>query len=467
MSLRRIPASIAFLACLVGASQAPAWAEARANTQSPQRKPNILYIHTHDTGRHIQPYGYPVPTPRLQRLAEEGVVFRQAFASSPSCSPARAALLTGQINHNNGMFGLSHVAPDLIDIGGWRLREPRHHILFTLRKAGYLTALAGVEHIVDLSEEAESRIGHDVYLGGSRQAETAAAKFLDGRPREPFFLTVGFHETHRLFPEPTAAESPDHSAPAPTLPDTPLTRRDYAGFKSSARIVDAKIGLVFDALIRNGYYENTLIIATTDHGIPFPRMKGNLTDGGTGVFLIVRGPGGFRGGRVIDALVHQMDIFPTVCALAGTAVPSWVQGKSLLPLVRGDLSDLHEFVFTELTYHRAYEPSRAIRTKRYKYIRRFDLSSRSDANADPNSPTTLYWRDNGWNDEEPEAERLYDLLFDPAEMRNLAGVSRYAAVRAELRDRLRRWMEETADPILKGPIPGPDGTFTRDRDRRK
>jgi arylsulfatase A-like enzyme len=383
-----------------------------------------------------------------------------------SCSPARAALLTGQINHNNGMFGLSHVAPDLIDIGGWRLREPKHHLLFTLRDAGYLTALAGVEHIVDLSEQSESTIGHDIHLGNHDAAEVAAAKFLDGHPREPFFLTVGFHETHRLFPELGPGERPDYTMPPAPLPDTPVTRADFAGFKASARIVDTKMGVVFEALRRNGYYENTLIIATTDHGIPFPRMKGNLTDGGTGVFLILRGPGGFSGGRALDALVHQLDIFPTVCNLAGMATPDWVQGKSLMPLVRGEVAEVHNCIFTELTYHRAYEPSRAVRTKRYKYIRRFDLGNRGDCNADPNSPSTFFWRDLGWNDEVPEAERLYDLAFDPQEMRNLVGQPRYRAIHEELRVRLQKWMEETNDPLLSGPIPGPDGTFQHDRDKK-
>ena len=100
------------------------------------QRPNILYIHSHDTGRYVQPYGYAVPTPNIQRLAEEGVLFRQAFCASPTCSPSRACLLTGQYAHNNGMLGLAH--------RGFSLNDYSHHLLHTLRRVGYVSALAGV-----------------------------------------------------------------------------------------------------------------------------------------------------------------------------------------------------------------------------------------------------------------------------------------------------------------------------------
>ena len=86
--------------------------------------PNILYLHSHDTGRSVQPYGYPVPTPRIQGLAEEGVLFRQAFCAASTCSASRACLLTGQYAHSNGMLGLAH--------RGWSLNDYHHHIVHTL-----------------------------------------------------------------------------------------------------------------------------------------------------------------------------------------------------------------------------------------------------------------------------------------------------------------------------------------------
>ena len=427
-------------------------------------RPNILYIHTHDTGRYIQPYGYPVPTPNLQSLAQEGVAFRNAFCMSPSCSPSRASLLTGQYTHSNGMMGLSHTAPDLVDIGIFRIRDPEHHILHTLRKAGYTTVLAGLEHIVELSDEDQRTIGYERFIGTRSNGEKSAAGFLDADPPQPFFLAVGFHETHRDFPEPGPEEDPRFSRPPAPIQDCPQTRRDMAGFKASARIADGKIGEVFEALKRNGLWDNTLIIATTDHGIAFPRMKGNLTDGGTGVFLIMKGPGGFSGGAPIEALVSHIDVFPTICHLLEIDPPAWLQGRSLLPLVRKEREEVRDAVFTELTYHRVYEPSRCIRTQRWKYILRFGGDYTPNANADPRSPSTDYWTDHGWNDREAEEEMLYDLVFDPLETNNLIGRPRVASIHAELRERLARWMEETDDPLRRGPVPGPRGDFEHDRD---
>src|ERR671929_1909800 len=95
--------------------------------------PNILYIHSHDSGRYLQPYGHAVPTPNLQRLASEGVLFRRAFSCAPTCSPSRAALLTGQFPHQNGMIGLAH--------RGFRLNDYSRHLVHTLREAGYWSAL--------------------------------------------------------------------------------------------------------------------------------------------------------------------------------------------------------------------------------------------------------------------------------------------------------------------------------------
>ena len=102
-------------------------------------KPNVLYLHSHDTGRYVQPYGHPVPTPNIQRLADQGLLFRNAFCAAPSCSGSRARLLTGQWAHSNGMIGLAH--------RGFELHNYRHHIVRTLRDAGYWTALVGEQHL--------------------------------------------------------------------------------------------------------------------------------------------------------------------------------------------------------------------------------------------------------------------------------------------------------------------------------
>ena len=115
------------------------------------------------------------------------------------------------------------------------------------------------------------------------------------------------------------------------------------------------------------------MIFTTDHGLAFPGAKATLTDRGIGVLLIMRGPGGFHGGKVSDALVSQVDLFPTICELAGDrARRRGRAARSLLPLVGKQRDEVNDAVFAEITFHAAYEPQRAVRTKRYKYIRRFE-----------------------------------------------------------------------------------------------
>src|SRR5712691_12162221 len=127
--------------CAAGAASnalaLPGLAQNRLARNNPAR-PNILYIHSHDTGRYLQPYGHSVPAPNLQRLAEGGVLFRQAFSAAPTCSPSRASLLTGQCAHSSGMLGLAH--------RGFALNDPRQHLAHTLRPAVYYAALFGMQH---------------------------------------------------------------------------------------------------------------------------------------------------------------------------------------------------------------------------------------------------------------------------------------------------------------------------------
>ncbi|HET7440917.1 MAG TPA: sulfatase-like hydrolase/transferase, partial [Terriglobales bacterium] len=227
--------------------------------------PNIVYIHSHDSGRYLQPYGHAVPTPSLQRLADEGVLFRQAFSVAPTCSPSRASLLTGQCPHRNGMLGLAH--------RGFALYDYQKHILYTLRKAGYHSVLAGLQHIAAAPET----IGFDQLLTPAtwpfRQPKTAAAvgpaaaTFITTNPSTPFFLDVGFQETHREYPKPTVADNPNYILPPVPIADTPETRLDMAGHHASARVMDQGVGQVLDALEHSGLKANTLVISTTDHGI--------------------------------------------------------------------------------------------------------------------------------------------------------------------------------------------------------
>jgi N-sulfoglucosamine sulfohydrolase len=418
--------------------------------------PNILYIHSHDTGRYIQPYGHAMPTPNLQQLAEEGVLFRQAFCANPTCSPSRASLLTGQYPHNNGMLGLAH--------RGFSLNDYSQHIVHALRKAGYVSALAGIQHIAHGGDPART-IGYDKLLGDRTVAHEHAAAFLDDAPPQPFFLSVGFAETHREFPaEPDI--NPNYCLPPAPLPDTPATREDMARYTTSARILDEKMNMVFEALDRNDLTGNTLVICTTDHGLAFPGMKCNLTDHGIGVMLIMRGPGGFAGGKAIDAMVSHLDLFPTICDLVGIEKPAWLQGTSIKPLITGAVESIHEEIFAEVNYHAAYEPQRAVRTRRWKYIRRYDGRDRPVLPNCDDSLSKDVWVNHGWRGLPPPEEMLFDLVFDPNEASNRVHDPRCADVLAEMRARLDRWMQTTDDPLLAhgGTVPAPEGAVVNDPD---
>jgi arylsulfatase A-like enzyme len=341
---------------------------------------------------------------------------------------------------------------------------------------GYTNVLGGVHHITGKSVHDMREHGFHVLLNEDNLAEDVpdlherAARFLAETPRSPWFFSLGFDQTHRdsrhddpdsgaCFSQPSRydpkALDGRYVMPPPLFPDGQETRGDMASFKEGARRLDERIGHVLDALDRHGYSENTLVIITTDHGIAWPGMKCNLTDHGIGVTLILRGPGGFSGGRVIDSMVTHLDLFPTMLALADLRPCSWLAGKSLLPLASGVVDPLHDTIFAEQGWHDAPEPQRAIRTTRYKYIRRFiPVGPRAD-NCDP-GPTKKIAADAGFFDRELGDELLFDLRLDPQETWNRVTDPKLGAMRTALRHQLDDWMRRTNDPSLAGkPVPPP------------
>ncbi|MEO6803739.1 MAG: sulfatase [Granulicella sp.] len=414
---------------------------------------NILYLHSHDSGRYFSPYGHNTPTPNLARLARQGVLFRQTHTAAPTCSPSRAALLTGQCPHRSGMLGLAHL--------GWSLNDYSQHILYTLRKHGYRSTLAGLQHVAAKTEQ----IGYDEILphksNSARDVAPVAVDFLKKKPKQPFFLDAGFFETHREYPEPV--DNPNYIQPPAPMLDNPETRRDMAGFHASARVLDRGVGQILDALDAAGLAENTLVISTTDHGIAFPNMKCNLRDTGTGISMILRGPGVFSGGKVCDAMLSNIDVFPTVCDYLGIEKPIWLEGKSFLPVLTGAQPEINEAVFSEVTFHASYEPKRSVRTKRWKYIRHFDDRTTVVLPNCDDSLSKTFWLQNGWKGEPLiQEEALYDLVFDPMEHTNLALEARHERTLAEMRGRLDTWMQKTQDPLLHGPVPLISGGHTVD-----
>lgn len=426
--------------------------------------PNIVFLHAHNTGRFIEPYGHAVPTPNLMKMAREGALFRRAFSAAPSCSPSRAAFLTGQYPHCSGMLGLAH--------RGFALAQPERHIAQVLGAAGYETAQCGTEHVVahgngTASEAYDHALTRD---HSARAADVAPAvcDWLRQKPSQPFFLNVGTTQTHTPYPAPEPerfpAENPDHCVPPRPFPDTPALRQMAAGFKTSARQMDDAFGAILTTLAETGQDANTYVFAFTDHGLQWPLHIGSVGEHGNAAYFVARGPVHFAGGKTLDAMVSLMDLFPTVCDLAEIEHPGWLQGASLLPLVDGEVDQLRDRLFFEQSFHAAYEPMRAVRTDRHILIRRFDDRQSLVLPNTDDTPAKQDLVDHDWAAQPRHQEMLYDHYFDPDQQNNLIGQAGLVAVEAQLRLSLDNWMHETQDSILEGPIRLPQGVMVTDPD---
>lgn len=433
---------------------------------------NIVYLHSHDTGRAIEPYGYAVRTPAMRRLAEEGVLFRDAHCAAPTCSPSRAALLTGESAHGAGMVALAH--------RGGRLKHPERHLARYLGERGYETVLAGIQHVCSWKEDhGYSVAAGDIDRRHGEEIVDFAVKFIEERGQEkPFFLDAGFVETHRTeavahgfnwewSDRKDGDGKADHCLPPPPLPDVPETRRDWLDYAHSVERLDGFYGKIVEAIDRAGLADETLVIVTTDHGVAFPFHKCSLTSRGTGVLLILRGPKGFGGGKVVDAMASHLDLYPTICDFLGLDKPDWLEGRALQPLVSGEVDTLHDELFAEVTFHAAFEPKRSARTERWSYIRNYAAPRTVMPNTDYGY-SKQYFMDRGLAEREVPGEELYDLAYDPWELNNLAGSEAHAEVLREMRERLARWMKRTRDPLLEAdaeavlPLPLTVNTWDQD-----
>jgi len=440
-------------------------------------RPNIVYLHAHDAGRFCEPYGMPAVTPALMKLAREGVLFRKAFSAAPTCSPSRAALLSGQYPHQIGMLGLTGQ--------GWRFTDYSRHLVRVLGSLGYHTALAGCEH--EAPKDDLGVLGYAELLDDKEQGEfyqpsiTHAEEFIAREAARasaqdagrPFFLSVGTDEPHRnniarpdlgigteseIFSKTRYYDvsrlDARYTAPLANLPDLPEIRRDVASLAVGVGIMDEYFGRVIDAIDHHGLGDSTLIIATTDHGIEFAGGKKTLSDLGTGVFLIIRGPGGFRGGRVVEQIVSQVDLFPTIMELIGAKAPAWLEGSSLLPVATtaGSSEPVRDFVFTEQTYHGSLEPIRAVRSERYKLIQRKVTPAPRMRHA---GPTTPLLEAIGWYERSDAAEEFYDLYLDPQEACNRIDDATLSEEIGAHRTAITTWMTTTNDPFVSGRLPQP------------
>lgn len=413
-------------------------------------QPNVIALVSHDTGRHISPYGVEtVDTPNFERLAGESVRFANAFSAAPQCSPARAALFSGRYPHAVGVMG---------NVGrehGWRFPDAQRHAGRIFADTGYQSWLLGAQHETWMPET----LGFDRVDMGFPIADAAdhlAACLEQRRPDQPFYCQIGCPETHR--PWGREGTPPDDSRGVwtpPYLADGPLTRADLAQLQGCVKQLDAGLGRLLDLLDERGLADNTILVVTTDHGIAVPRAKCTLFDSGIGVFLFMRWPGGgWRAGTVEPQLVSHVDLMPTLLDACAREPAAGMQGQSFLPLLRGEPGAPRDTVFAEKTFFQFYDPMRCVRTTRHKYIRNFELCRIMEIGldcADSGSAREVWDRYLGGH----PAEELYDLEADPGETVNLAGRPDCEELRQSLAAELARWMTDTNDPLLRGPVHSP------------
>ena len=392
---------------------------------------DVVVMTTHDIGRHLGCYGRPgVVSPNLDALAASGVRFELAFCTAPQCSPSRASLATGRYPHNNGVMGLAHRGFD------WELESPHAAALFAA--GGFEAHLFADQHVTQQPE----RLGFTA-IHGEPDDEAIAALF---RREARLYVEINFAQTHRPYPD----VSEDAAAEVPAfLPDIPEARRELAALLVAIERMDEAAGSVLDALEKAGRAEGAIVVFTTDHGLAMPRAKCTLYDPGLEVALLLRWPGGARG-AVRDDLVSNIDVLPTLLEAAGLEVPKGVQGRSLLGRDAARVA-----VFAEKTFHSYYDPMRCIRTRQHKLIRNFETAFAVEVPGDIQAGATFRADPTRYSKDRPDAVELYDLEADPLEQRNLAGSSVVAEVQKRLSADLWRWMRETDDPLLNGPVPSP------------
>ncbi|MFB6219315.1 MAG: sulfatase [Halobacteriaceae archaeon] len=426
-------------------------------------RPNVVLVTPHDLGQHVGCYGVDtLDTPNVDGLADRGARFENSFTATPSCSPARAAIATGRYPHQNGVMGLVHRN------FAWDLADGERHLADLLGAAGYETALAGLQHEMHDPEQRFDRIltptediVPDETIEYANVADHAGDFVRDAA--DPFYLQVGFVEPHR---DPKWGEGTywrdvlddyDDDATFPEyLVDTPAAREEMAAYERAVELVDSAVGTILDALSDAGVRGETLVVFTTDHGMPLPRAKCSPYDPGIETALVVELPGVVESG-VRDEPVVNVDYVPTILDLAGLSVPDNVQGRSFADLLTGGEYEPRDAVFGEFSYHTYFDPRRWVRTDEYKLVVNFTTAPEvHGGNGDPDDPGGMARFTDEFGPGTREAVELYELGADPLESENLAFDPDHREQLLELLDRLYGWMLSTEDPILEmGPIASP------------
>ena len=428
-------------------------------------RPNILFCLSDDQSwPHASAYGEPVvQTPVFDRIAREGALFNQAYCAAPSCTPSRSAILTGQdiwrVGEGGQLFGTL----------------PASHPVYTdlLRASGY-----------NVGYSDKGWAPGNIAAGG-RGTNGAGAKYKDfeeffaRNPKgQPWCFWFGSQDPHRAYKQGSgvaAGLDPAKVRVPAFLPDTPEVRGDLCDYFLEIQRFDREIGEMLELIERAGQMPNTLVVITSDNGMPFPRAKANLYDSGTRMPLAIRWPKQMKGNRKIDDFVNLTDLAPTFLEAAGLPVPKEMTGRSLLNILASEKSGIVDpergAVFTARERHAwcriggAGYPGRMVRTRDYLYIRNYEPDrwpagdermvtnegSFGDIDA---SPSKRFLIEHQSDYPEPFAhsfgkrpkDELYDCRKDPFQMTNLAAKAEYQEVLHALSKQLTDHLKATGDP---------------------
>lgn len=432
-------------------------------------RPNLLIITVDDMNADsVGAFGCELEgvTPNIDRLAARSLRFSRAHVQVGNCMPGRNVMWSGRYSHNNGVEGFV------------QNKKPGYPVLTDLMKqAGYFTAIRGKAPHSTPYHPYPWDLNLDTLPDGSAAHKKDAASFGASTTHginaakeagKPFCLMINISDPHKPFytggdrHEPSRTYKPDEVPIPGFLFDDPAVRKELADYYSTVRRADDAVGAVVRALEASGQADHTFVMFFSDHGMPLPFAKTQLYHHSTWTPLIVRWPGVTRAGAVDDAhMVSAVDFLPTLLDLVGAPHPDGLDGRSFLPVIKGEPQADRDMVFKEYNQNSAgtRELMRAVQTPRYLYI----FNPWSDGVRDMRTATkgtATYRRMKELAKTDPTMaarlrlidhrvlEELYDVASDPDALVNLIDDPKHAAELAKLRTAIEDWMVKTGDPTL-------------------
>jgi len=426
---------------------------------------NVLYIIADDWSPLARCYGNEViKTPHIDAAAAQGVVFDNAFCTSPSCAASRANILTGQYAHTHGQYGHCH------SIHGFRTHANMPSTPKYLKDQGFVTGLIGKSHVLPASV-----YPFDVMpkVAGRNPASFAVrlAEFLNDIQDKPFYLHVGCFDPHRAaygFGNQQVSESnsevsykPDEVIVPDFLPDNQATRTDIAEYYQAVSRYDTTVGTLLRELEQSGRAEDTLVFITSDHGMPFPGAKASSFEGGHHCPLIICHPHMRSKGIHNQAMVNWTNICPTILDWCGVELPANLPERSFLPILEEENPEGWDEVFYSHCFHEIinYYPYRALRGRRYKYVKNYAHQSQVPIPTDIFRSTTwqavlkdkieMLGKRPAHKFLKHDKEELFDLKKDSTETHNLINEPGLQEIASEMRKKVIDFSIKTKDPWLE------------------